>query len=265
MQSGLAILVQLQIKELGMAQSLMEVFTRLTIQAMLHLESIPLADRKKFARRFIVVLQQETDVPKCFVSLEEARKVFNKIMIHLQKFFLLLDYSVPYSEQRNVEPLRKMCLNLFASWDNTFDAFIQTRGVQLRDRELRGVTLLKLQILVTKIMASSCFPTALSSSEPLYVLLRDREHYKQYTGNFKSILKLASSICADLGDKKYFNFSADFGIIAPLHYCSINCPDRATRIEMLDLIQSCSRREGMWDNAITAGLIRNSWKLRELE
>jgi hypothetical protein len=228
---------------------------------MLYFNSRPFTERKNFAQDIERIVQQENEIPKKFATLEEARAVFNQIMCFLCYITLMFDENLPYGSQRDIIPLHAKCIAQFAKWNETFTRYIHTESTQLSGRGLRGAALLQLHHMVAHIMANGVSPSSIDEPQQLHHLLYDESKYVIYNSKFHAVLGLARSLLSESNkDMKPSDFTPDFGLLAPLHYCCINCPDHTVRMEMLDLLQRHSRREGMWESVTTVSLIQKKWK-----
>lgn len=76
--------------------------------------------------------------------------------------------------------------------------------------------------------------------DPNFCRHRDRHEHGGFGGNDYTARHIKPS------------FSADLGIVPPLYVVATKCRDRTIRRQAIQLLQSSSRREGMWDSELTA-------------
>lgn len=103
-------------------------------------------------------------------------------------------------------------------------------------------------------------PTAEAANAP--------ESFKSHVGEFRIVVNLSKSLIAasevDLkSGRSPLTFSTDLGLVGPLYYCCVKCPDRLIRIEALEALSRYPRREGMWDSVAGIRMIREFWEIEE--
>lgn len=236
---------------------------RLTIQAVLHLKSTPKSEQKTFALKVEQFTKSPVNVD-AFTTLEEARLSFNHIMCSPIYISLMFDYELPLSAQRDVVPVNNRLVEQLAKWSTAFEKYVRSSNSKLTDTELRGTVLLKIQHIAATITAYA-IRSAIEDLRPLVYTLADRETFVPFIDDFAMLVKLASSlVAASKADfesgrsKSHSYFSVDWGLVWPLHYSYIKCPDKAIRAAALDVLQQCRRREGMWDSEAIVNLVQEA-------
>lgn len=245
---------------LDISNDLAPALARLAIQAILYLKSTPVSEQKALALEIEGFSRPGIEV-NAFTTLEEARISLNRIMCSLVHIILLLDFQLPYSAQRAVIPVHTRCIEQLTRWSKAFRGYIQPNHIRLGDRDLRGSTLLKIQHITARVMAHVIYST-LNDPQSFSHGLCERERFKPFGNDFRTQIRLAASLVAalkaDSSNGILSNFSADWGIVWPLHYCCIKSPDNDVRATALDLLLQCPRREGMWDSNAVVKLIQTA-------
>lgn len=148
-------------------------------------------------------------------------------------------------------------------WNRAFEEFMHRNSQDLSSKEMQGVTLLKIHYTSTKIMAARCpgTNTRLGSAE----LLGPKE-YVPYLEDFQAIVDMSRPLIATAEQdtqhgKPPLTFSSDMGLIAPLYFTCVRCPDISIRSSAIQLLLQCPRREGMWNSAVIGQMIQEFWDL----
>jgi hypothetical protein len=249
------------------AESLAPAFMRLSIQAMLYLDTLPAPDRRAVAIEFMEFSESETSIPENFTTLDEARDSMNQATSGLFRMFYMIDPDLPYSAHPEIFPLYDKYSKQLADWSTAFERFMEANFSKLSRKQVRGAAMLKLQHTTVDIMASIA-PPCIEDPRPRAEILSDLAITVPYLGHFEAIVKLSRSlIAASEEDSKNgrspLNFSADVGVTGPLYYCGLVCPDPALRSAAIDLLRRYPRREGMWDSVSLERLIRGYWAIQE--
>ena len=238
-------------------------FTRLSIQAVLYIDTT--ADRKAFALEMTEFSERQCQIPDTFSTVEEARGAFSQTTNCLFRTFYMFDLDLPFRAHVDILPLHAKYSKQLANWNIAYEKFVQKNNSRLNSNEIRGAAMLKVQYAAAFIMSDSSIPNA-DDPRSIAEILNDRKVFMRYHNDFENIVKLSRSlISASEADsqsgKPAFNFSADLGIIGPLYYCCIKCPDYTLRLAAIELLHRCPRREGMWDSAALVQLIRGFWEI----
>jgi hypothetical protein len=270
LQSGLRILRDFKSKLAGdeytIANSLGPLLIRLSIQAVLYIDTREASDQKLFAAELMEVNMQEIHIPESFESLEEARDSMCQAASGLFQMFYMCDGDLPYVyQQETLLPLYEKHTSQLAIWNTAFETLMQAKSRSFTSKQIRGAALLKIQHTTATIMADAALPDV-SDTRSLAEITNTPDNFLKYSGDFQTIVNLSRSlISASEADaksgKSALTFSTDLGLIAPLYYVCIKCPDRSIRTAAIELLRRDPRREGMWDSVATEKLIRGFWEI----
>lgn len=200
-------------------------------------------------------------MPDTFETLEEARNFLNQAANGLFRVFYLHDPDLPHSSQSQMAGYQyEKYADQVAAWGSVFGNFMSSRSEKLNTKELRGAALLKIQHTAATIMATSLRPDP-HDPRPLAKVVNAPNKLRSFLPEFQTIVNLSRSLVtaaeADArSGKPPLTFSTDLGIIGPLFFCCLKCPHESVRAAALELITKCQRREGMWDSATIARLLR---------
>ncbi|CZS98976.1 uncharacterized protein RAG0_07503 [Rhynchosporium agropyri] len=118
-----------------------------------------------------------------------------------------------------------------------------TKSNRFTNREIRGAALLKIHHATAKIIAS----LNTESSEMRDVCEEDPNYFvNQSLADFEVVINLSTPLIAAVvknaeNGKPLLTSSSDLGLIGPLYYICISCPDSALREKAMELLLSCPR------------------------
>lgn len=269
MQSGLKILRDLRTGSAAdehiIAKNLAPAFLRLSVQAILYIDAGTTSDRQGFAIEMTEMSERETEIKDTFSTLEEARDTFNQAANGLFGMFYTYDPDLPYSAHKDTFHLHMKYTSKLAAWNKAFERYMQTNNSKLNTKDIRGAAMLKVQHTTASIMANCSYPDA-NDPRPIAEVMTEPGRFDRFIGDFETIVTLSRSLIAaseedSLSGKSPFYFSADLGIIGPLYYVCVKCPDEKLRLAAIELLRRCPRREGMWDSTKLVQLIRGFWAI----
>lgn len=242
---------------------------RLSLQAILFVDTRSQSDRIAFATELLKANSNSAPIPATFSSLEEAR---NSMCAASDGFFAsmyMTDGDLPCWQQ----PAESIILHdRFAAklktWNCTFEGFMNARSSSLSSREVRGAALLKIQHIIVSIM---CYATGLGTIDDprkFGEVANAPETFEPLLGEFETVVRLSASLIATAeqdarAGKPALTFSCDLGLIGPLYYVCTHCTDVGVRRAALELIQRCPRREGMWCSEATGRMIEEYWAIEK--
>jgi len=272
LQSGLRILRDLR-KKPYYGSHLVEkiiapLFMRLSIQAILYIDTRSPDDRRAFASELMKANVDDQPVPECFTSLEEARNIMNQSADGLFRMFYMCDGDLPFCYQ----PAESFVLlerygSQITLWETAFEKFMLLKSKTMNSREIRGAALMKIHHVCIKVMAETS-PSDIADLRCIKHVVNELNAYIPYKGEFETIIKLSRSLIATaeqdlkLG-KSALTFSSDLGLIAPLYFVCTHCQDFKIREQAMALLKRCPRREGMWDAEKTSVMIEEFWTIEE--
>jgi hypothetical protein len=274
LQSGLRILRDVRNRPLPLHEKFMientiaPLFNRLSIQAILYVDTSSPDDRRAFASELMKTNEKDTLVPDVFSSLEEARNIINQSADGLFRMFYMCDGDLPYCYQPAESfELHARYSSQLSQWANTFEKFMTAKGRSLSSKELRGAALLKIQHTCVKIMAHSSVPD-ITDERRIAEIHNEPEIYISLIQDFQTIVMLSRSLIAAAeqdakAGKASLTFSTDLGIVAPLYYTCTHCSDMPIREAAMELLKRCPRREGMWDGERTGVMVEEFWAIEE--
>lgn len=233
---------------------------------MLYLDTLQASDRRGVAIELTESSECGASIPENFTSLDEMRDHMNQATSGLFRMFYTLDPDLPYSGQPEIFPMYAKYSKQLAGWRGAFERFMETNISKLSSKQVRGAAMLKLQHTTVHIMATAA-PPCIEDPRPRNEILSDPAIFVPYLSHFEAMVKLSRSlITASEEDFKNgrsrLNFSADVGVIGPLYYCGLLCPDHGLRTVAIDLLRRFPRREGMWDSASLERLIQGYWAVQ---
>jgi hypothetical protein len=209
--------------------------------------------------------ERECHIPETFATVEEARDSFSQTANCLFRTFYMMDPDLPYGAHNGIFPLHAKYRKQLTDWNMAYERFMQRSNSHLNGKEIRGAAMLKVQHAAAFIMADTSVPME-DDPRSIAEILNEPKVFIPYHNDFETIVKLSRSLIlaseADSQNGKHaLNFSADLGIIGPLFYCCVKCPDHTLRMAAIELLHRCPRREGMWDSITLVRLIRGFWEI----
>ncbi|KAL2074746.1 hypothetical protein VTL71DRAFT_8525 [Oculimacula yallundae] len=271
LKSGLRILRDLKSSsasdEHAIATDIAPLFLRLSIQAILFIDTRPTPERRAMVTELAHVSARNEHIPETFESLDEARNCMNQVANSLFRMTYLCNAHKSISEQ----PLETF--DLFQKyavenerWNTAFERFMRAKSAMLNNRELRGAALLKIHHMTAHIMSK--MTPDISDPRPVAQAMNDPKIFARFTDEFRTIVNLCRSLVAteeqDIRNgKTAAGFSSDLGVIAPLYYVCIRCQDPAVKNLAIALMERCPRREGMWDSVSGVRMVREFWAIEK--
>ena len=271
LQSGLRILRDLRTKSPDtthiIEDNIAPLFMRLSVQAILYIDTRSSQDRKRFAEELMSVRVRETKIPDAFSTLEEARNCMNRAADGLFRMFYMCDGDLPMGCQplEAWELYTKYTAEL-AEWNLSFEKFMNAKSAKFSSKQVRGAALLKIQHTTATIMAL-CTPDA-NDPRTAAEAVNSERNLSRFSGEFQIIVNLSRSLIAaaeqDIGSgKPALTFSTDLGVVAPLYYTCVKCTVKSLKREAMELLMRCPRREGMWDSVSGVQMIREFWDIEQ--
>ncbi|MCJ1437153.1 hypothetical protein MMC27_006538 [Xylographa pallens] len=267
LQSGLRILRDLRRSSKGnhiIEDNILPLFTRLSIQSIIYVDTKSTYDQTGFARQLIDVSGEEITISEEFKSLEEARNALNQAANGLFRVFYMCDGDLPVV----LQPIESLAVfNKYTSqlslWNLAFEKFMVSKNKVLTSREVQGAALLKLHHTTAKIMAG--VHPGMSDMRPVFEAV-NAEKFLEYLDDFQVIVNLSRSLIAAAeqdaeNGKPPLTFGSDLGLIGPLYYVCINCSTISIRRTAMELLLQCPRREGMWNSVLITRMIQQYWEL----
>ncbi|KAE9362835.1 hypothetical protein N431DRAFT_564987 [Stipitochalara longipes BDJ] len=266
LQSGLRILRDMRRSSTGnhiIEDNIAPLFMRLSIQSIIYVGTRSTHYQTAFARELMDVSAKEIVISEEFESLEEARNALNQAADGLFRVLYMWDGDLP----AHLQP--RESLEIFTSqlslWNLAFEKFMVSKSKDLTSREVRGAALLKIHHTTAKIMAGVC--PDMSDMSPVFESVdAERFLFLKYLDDFQIVIDLSRPLIAAAeqdakNGKPPLTFSSDLGLIGPLYYVCMNCPDVSIRTTAMELLLRCPRREGMWNSVPIAQMIQQFWEL----
>ncbi len=196
-----------------------------------------------------------------FQDLAEARKYLQRL-VNMCLHLALSQYQ--YRDNRDLLPVeaeaeRIKLMSTIRNWAIQFNALLKRPAMaNLSGRGLQGAFTLIMQQKTILIMI------AVSPFSDMRVL-------EPFEKDIESIVSIASWLAstpgplpepglkstftgkAQLEARESPKFTADMGIIAPLYYIAMNCPNRSLRQRAIDVLK-IPRREGLWDSVLVSNI-----------
>jgi hypothetical protein len=233
---------------------LIEHFTRLDVSASAFLDTTP-----QLAMRLSDSLPDLAT--HRFQDLAEARKYLQRL-VNMCGHLAFSNYQ--YRDNPDLLPVeaeaeRVKLMSAVRQWAVQFDALLKSPAMTgLSGRSLQGAfTLILQQKTIFLVLVASPF----SDMRMLVPFERDIESIV----SIATWLVRTSGPFPESGPKSAFTgkaqleagdppkFTADMGIIAPLYYVAINCPNPSLRQRALDILK-IPRREGLWDSVLISSI-----------
>jgi hypothetical protein len=234
---------------------LIELFTRLDVSASAFLDIQP----PQLAMRLSESLPNLAS--HCFQDLAEGRKYLQRL-VNMGLHLALSQYQ--FRDNRDLLPVeaeveRIKLMSAIRQWAIQFDALLKSPSMaDLSGRSLQGAfTLIMQQKTILIILEVSPFS--------------DMRMLEPFEKDIESIVSIATWLVRtsgpfpDSGPKSAFTgkaqleagdapkFTADMGIIAPLYYVAIHCPNPSIRQRALGILK-IPRREGLWDSVLISNI-----------
>ena len=170
-----------------------------------------------------------------------------------------------------MQPVRTVCAyerytTQLALWNVKYEKYMLVHVQSLNSRELQGAALLKIHYTTAKIMFStSADPREISQTPKSTPAALER--YDLHLDDFRLIVNLSRSLIMATEQtapecQTPLCFSGDLGLIGPLYYTCIRCPDESMRTIAMSLLRKSPRKEGMWDSVMIAQMIQQFWDLQ---
>jgi hypothetical protein len=272
LQSGLRILQDIMLENSKsdhiIEDNIAPLFVRLSVQAIIYVDTISIPDRRAFAHSLIAIACHEMAIPEEFETLEEARRGLNQAANGLFQMFDMCDGDLPLGFQpaETFELFEKYNAQL-QSWNLAYEKFMAAKGRSLTSKEVRGAALLKIHHTAAKVLAGvRPDPNDLSA---LASAVNSSEKFLEFVDDFNIIINLSKSLIAAaeqdaLNGKPPLTFSTDLGLIGPLYYVCVKSPFASQRQIAIELLKKCPRREGMWNSVAIAKMIEEFWALEAM-
>ncbi|KAG4428674.1 hypothetical protein IFR05_015839 [Cadophora sp. M221] len=268
LESGLRILQDMKSsgRDRVIEDSIAPLLTRLSMQSIIYVETRGAEDKAAFARKLMAVTGKDIVIPEEFECLEEARNALNSAADGLFGVFYLWDEDLPVVLQptESLAMLDKYTSQL-SHWNTAYKKFMKSKSSHLTSREVQGAALLKIHHTTARIISSLHADTG--DMLEISKIVHTRTFMKSLN-DFEIVVNLSRPLIAAAeqdaeNGKPPCIFSSDMGLIGPLYYVCINCPDLALRGKAMELLVRCPRREGMWNSVLVAKMIRQYWELEE--
>lgn len=234
---------------------LIELFTRLDVSASAFLDIQP----PQLAMRLSESLPDLAT--HRFQDIAEARKYLQRL-VNMCLHLALWHYQ--YHDNHSLLPVeaeaeRIKLMSAIRQWGVQFDVLLKSPAMtDLSGRSLQGAfTLIMQQKTIILILEASPFS--------------DKRMLGPFEKDIESIVSIATWLVRTSGPsprsgpKSAFTgkaqleagdapkFTADMGIIAPLYYVAMNCPNPSIRQRALDVLR-IPRREGLWDSVLISNI-----------
>jgi hypothetical protein len=152
---------------------------RLSIQAILYIDSAQKLDRKASAIEMTEFSKYEMTIPEAFKTFGEARNSFNQAANGLFRVLYTFDPDQPYSAHEETFPSHAKYTKQLANWNKSLERFMQANNPRLNSKEARGVAMLKVQHITASIMANASPPNR-DDPRPIAEIVSDLKRYVPY-------------------------------------------------------------------------------------
>lgn len=214
--------------------------------------------------------------PRAFANLDEARVAHDRLnerLVRLQESMnirprAMSRMAMPEAWMRAIASFKEQ----LTSWAQAFAPLLKSRTEpHVSRRERAGIAVLQMAHLTAAMISAIQF----SSNELVFdkymsvcraVVDLGIEIVREEEALGVAACQAESAYCPhqrhpppDYIESRVFSachikptFSMDLGIVAPLFVVATKCRHRHVRRQAIELLRSCSRREGMWDGDLTA-------------
>ncbi|KAF4637900.1 hypothetical protein G7Y89_g190 [Cudoniella acicularis] len=270
LQSGLKILRDLRRQAHNdlVENTITPLFLRLSMQSILYIDTREQEDRKAFAKELTHVVSKLKPIPNSFETLEEARTSLNETTDSLFRMFYMCDGNVPMASQpANTYGIYQKYDKRLVEWNTSFEKFMAAKSASFTSKQIRGAALLKIHETTARIMGKATpspqDPRAFAEA------VNCPKKFEGYKAEFQTIINLSKSLIAATDQdgksgKTPLTFSTDLGLVAPLYYTAVKSASKPQRLEALELLRCCPRREGMWDSVAASNLITEFWEIEAM-
>ncbi|KAI1390968.1 uncharacterized protein F4822DRAFT_395003 [Hypoxylon trugodes] len=218
----------------------------------------------------------QAQLPEIFQSLFDARLAWDNLCEQMMRFNEnMFTFTTSMSPMGVLPNSLKQYGTGFGekltAWSKAFDPILMSRSAPAKSsQEKTAIAVLKMNQIMGEIL--------------FYMTFSDTElQFDAYVPHFKQIVTLAMEVVGDeerrAAAKRCPNpqfchhqpihadvfgggqntarhikpsFSADLGIVPPLFVVATKCREPMTRLQAIQLLQTSSRREGMWDSELAA-------------
>lgn len=203
------------------------------------------------------------NVPIFFRSVEEAKNCF-EYGCHL------FQRSVAHASESSTDPadfpvdfesrIRQIIDNfeaLHSKYSHELQAFVEARGSSFTPKEDIAVAVLQLHSLDNHI---SCYIQYLPPTHRL--------HWSEFMPQIQRMIMLGQKIIAHiLSDsscgESTISFNLDMGVIIPLYNLVRHCKDPIIRRQVISLLRSFKRQEGLWNSVLVANALDRIVEIEE--
>ncbi|KAH7148221.1 hypothetical protein EDB81DRAFT_791780 [Dactylonectria macrodidyma] len=201
-------------------------------------------------------------IPDAFSSVEESRTHLDRLLSrahHLEGESQKVDVSKNSGSAFELLSLQQLLRTDLMCWLQTH----RKLGAKLEQasRDRLGYELLGIYHSMAYIITESAF----------YPLHQDSS---RCTAHFESILSTTTTFVASVSPllaegrlsghcPGRFNFITDLGIIPPLFYTALKCPEPEIKHEATELLAKIIHREGIWDGPLASCIVTDVMRLEE--
>ncbi|KAJ5104427.1 Protein of unknown function DUF3468 [Penicillium alfredii] len=138
-------------------------------------------------------------------------------------------------------------------WKNELRGFTMLHGPSMSQRDSSGLLLLNFWAEFIPIMI-----TVASKALPLH---RQQMEYDKFLPNFRRVLQLGELFMKSFTSSPAPVFSIKTGIISTFFMCGIKCRDPAVRQNVLRVLRTYERREGIWKSSQAARILQRVFEI----
>ena len=229
----------------ALEEELVRVFTRLDIQAVSHTDPFTLEDRIRLKDCGVAEIE---NIPERFESFSEAHRffcVFARRSSHCGAIARQVGQplhggrGMPNIDASTLEKMSPAThLKDLSQWGTAFDPIYRDNFTKNEP----WLLMQRLQYITIRLNIS-------------HFAVTEETNHDQSIAEFQEMVYLSKILL--VGKKCGFDFSIDLQTIYPLNFVGKKCRHPSIRREAIQLLECTYRREGIWDNVVTAKIC--SW------
>jgi hypothetical protein len=246
---------------------LISIFTRLDLDVWACHEAEHIAmhlDLQKVAMDIIQAIPKQG-----FADLRAARKYFDILLTQVDLLVYSIDEQLWIASDDSVEPRPVIQIDEHTgvikpsasqgdraaalkqgilSWRTAFGRIL-TRSLKSGGNESLIAKALCLRLVCSSMALNCCFDAELS--------------YDSYIPEFRTALSLSESLSAATSPKTNPTFIVTSILIRSLYFITLKCRNIPLRTEAIKILQSMTRREGIWDSRVASTVATVAMELEE--
>lgn len=207
----------------------------------------------------------DNNTPVLFRNVEEAKNIFEYGCYLFQRFCATLHgpqspcdpVDLPVDPKTRINQVITYFEALHSRFSHGLQAFIQSKGSSLTPKEIIATAVLQLHVLDNQI---SLYVEHLPSD--------CRSRWEDFMPQIQRMIMLGQKIVSYiLSDgscgESAVSYNMDMGFVIPLYNLARHCKDSMIRHQVIDLLRSVKRQEGLWNSLLVAKALERMVEIEE--